>query len=121
MPFDRTPSDVKAPWHIVILQPQRIQPFFQRICLAGVAEAISKPDTAERRHFVKARATTRLQGDRRVGSDRDVEDVLSLAKILGNLKPCGRRELVICIQWCRMTPNAALLLKNPLSCTRKVV
>jgi hypothetical protein len=36
--------------HIVVLQPGRVEPFLEGLCLSATSEAIAKPDPSQRRH-----------------------------------------------------------------------
>jgi len=50
MTFDRTRPKVEPLCHIVVLQPGRVVPFLEGLCLSATSEAIAKPDPSQRRH-----------------------------------------------------------------------
>ena len=54
--------------HVILLEPRRVQPLLERIGGSRVAEAVAKPDAAERRDFVEPRAAPGLRSQHRVGS-----------------------------------------------------
>ena len=53
--FDRTRAELEILWNIVVLQPCRIEPFFQGFRLPGVSEDVAKPHPTQRRHFVECK------------------------------------------------------------------
>src|SRR6516225_1594338 len=70
--FDWTRSQVEALGHIVVSQARRVQPFFERIRLAVMAEAIAVPYASQGRHLVEAGPAASLQRQGRVCSYRNI-------------------------------------------------
>ncbi len=119
--LDRSKGEVETLWHIVLLQARRIEPFLQRVRLAAMTERIAIPHAPQRGYFVESCATAGLNRKPRIGSHRDIHNVIGLAKVLGDCEARSRGELVVGVERRRMTPGAALLLEDPLPAASFVV
>src|SRR5688572_9116348 len=64
--------------HIVVVEPPRVEPVFQRRDRTVVLKGPAIPDAAERRNLVVAGATSRLEGQVRIRPDRAAPDVKPL-------------------------------------------
>ena len=62
-------AKVKALRHVTGFQPRGVEPFFQRLCLTGMAECVAEPNAFERRHFVEPGASTSFERQVRIGFD----------------------------------------------------
>src|ERR1700691_5735488 len=119
--FDRSRGEVETLWYIVLLQARRIEPFLERVRLAAMTERIAIPHAPQRGYFVESSAAAGLSRKPRIGSHRDIHNVIGLAKVLRDCEARSRGELVIGVERRCMTHGAALSLEDPLPAASLVV
>jgi hypothetical protein len=68
VPFDRAGTQMEAFRDIVFFQSGRVEPLFQGLRLAFVAESVAEPNTLKRGDLLKSCATARLGRQERVAA-----------------------------------------------------
>lgn len=107
--------------HIIGFQSRRVEPFLKRVGLATMAERVPEPNALQRRDLVESGASTRFERKIRVGAHADVQNIVSLTKIVGNFESKRRREFVVRVERWRVAIRAGLLLKDHLTFSCVVV
>src|SRR5215467_4069601 len=87
MALNGTRTNMKALRHIIGFQPLGVEPLFQRLGLPAMAECVAKPDASQWRHFVEAGTSAGFERKIWIGSNTNVQNVISLAKIVRDLGP----------------------------------
>ena len=78
--LDRSRGEVETLWHMILRQARRIEPFLQRVRLAAMTEGIAIPHAPQRGYFVESCAAAGLSGKARIGSHRDIHNVIGQAE-----------------------------------------
>src|ERR1700722_1384248 len=115
MSLNRTWANVEALRNIIGFQSRGVEPFFQCLGLTAMAEGVPEPNALQGKHFVESGSSTRFERKVWVSSDADIHNVVGLAKIIWDLEPCGRRELIVGVKRRCVAANAALPLEDDLT------
>ena len=80
---------------VIGFQASGIEPFFQRLRFAFVAESIPEPDASQRGDFVESGASARFEREIGIGSNTDIQNVVRFAKIVGYFEARRWSEFVV--------------------------
>ena len=90
--------DFEPRGHVVVAQARWIEPLLQTRDRAVVTVQSPIPDTTKRRDFVQARSLARLEGQIRIGPNRDGQNILVQRMVLPKRKSSSQRQLVVSVK-----------------------
>src|SRR5262249_41501776 len=98
--------------HVIIPRAAWVEPVLERGAPAAVAEHAAVPHALEGRDLVVARAPPGFERQIRIGADRNQKDVVLLLGARWRREAFGGCQLVVRVEWRRMTASAAFAVED---------